>query len=527
MKSIREIIRLSVETDSSLRTISRATLVSRPVVNEYIRKFRYSGLTYEEIKGMDDDSLLMVFKDKTVSMQDRYSQLSKKFDYYLAELKKPYVTIEKLWEEYIHENPQGFKRSQFFNHLQKWRAACKLTMHIEHKAGDRMFIDFTGKKLYITDRQTGVKKPAETFVAILPASHVTFVQAVENQKTESWIKGSEEALWYFGGTPKIIVPDCAKAAVNKATRYEPFINSEYARFAEHYEVIVLPARPHHPDDKALVENAVKIVYHWIYASLRDQVFYSIGDLNHAIRKELENYNSKKMQGTGLSRKELFETTEKNSLGQLPLQLYESKESCKATIQSNYHVLLSADKQYYSVPYSFYGKSLQQIGLKTKAEILSTRDSVEIYFKNERIAVHKRARPGVKYTTNPEHMPESHRAYLERWNPEKIIALAKSAGIDVATMVEKIISRHVHPEQSYNTCRGIIFLAKSFGNDRLNKACKTALYFKQYSYKAVKEILDHKREEFTPEPDLFDPLPEHSNIRGCEYYQKSLKEELAV
>jgi transposase len=341
MKKIREIIRLSVETDLSLRNISRAAQVSRPVVNEYVKKFSYSGLTYEEIKGMDDDNLLMVFKDKTVSMQDRYSQLSKKFDYYLAELKKPYVTIVKLWEEYIHENPQGFKRSQFCYHLQKWRAACKLTMHIEHKAGDRMFIDFTGKKLYITDRQTGVKRPAETFVAILPASQLTFVQATENQKTESWIKGSEEALWYFGGKPKIIVPDCAKAAVDKATHYEPFINSEYARFAEHYEVIVLPARPVHPNDKALVENAVRLVYHWIYASLRDQVFYSINELNHAILKELGNYNSKKMQGTGLSRKELFETTEKTSLGQLPLLLYEPKESCRATIQSNYHVLLSA------------------------------------------------------------------------------------------------------------------------------------------------------------------------------------------
>jgi hypothetical protein len=277
----------------------------------------------------------------------------------------------------------------------------------------------------------------------------------------------------------------------------------------------------------LVENAVRLVYHWIYASLRDQVFYSIHELNHAILKELENYNSKKMQGTGLSRKELFETTEKTSLGQLPLLLYEHKESCKATIQSNYHVLLSADKQYYSVPYSFYRKSLEQNGVKTKAEILYNRDSVEIYFKNERIAVHKRARAGFKYTTNPEHMPESHRAYLERWNPEKIIGLAKSAGIDVASMVEKIIGRHVHPEQSYNTCRGIIFLARTFGNDRLNKACRIALYFKQYSYKAVKEILDHNREEFTPEPELFDPLPEHSNIRGCEYYQKSLQEELAV
>jgi len=395
-------------------------------------------------------------------------------------------------------------------------------MHIEHKAGDKMFVDYAGKKLFITDKITKEKHENETFVAILPASHYTFVYTTENQKTYSWIKATEEALWFFEGTPKAIVPDCCKSAVTHASKYEPDINSDYSRFADHYNIAIIPARPLHPDDKALVENAMKIVYSWIYASLRNEVFYSISELNNAILIQLENYNAKKMQGTGISRLELFNNTEKDALGRLPLDFYEPKKASKATIQSNYHVLLSEDKHYYSVPYIYYTK-MNQEGRKTKAELLYTEESVEIYYKNDRIAVHRRDKIRNGYTTNPIHMPESHRAYLERWNPEKIINLAKSKGEEVSLLVEKIMNTHKHPEQSYNTCKGIIFLSKTFGNERLNKASKKALYFNRYSYKAVKEILVNNREDFEEEPDLFKCLPEHSNIRGAKYYLEKIKE----
>ncbi len=524
MKKIREIIRLAVKTDLSLRKIARATQTSRPVVGTYVKSFNNSGLTYEETQKLGDDNLLEILQDKTNTRSDRYAQLSSKFEYYVQELKKPHVTVQKLWEEYIAENPSGFMRSQFFHYFKTWRNSCKLTMHIEHKAGERMFVDFTGKKLHITDKTTGKKKAVETFVAILPASHYTFVYVTENQKTCNWIKDSEQALCHFGGTTKIIVPDSYKSAVSKACRYEPDINPEYGRFAEHYHTTIIPARPLHPDDKALVENAIRIVYHWIYASLRNEVFYSIPELNSAILRELEKYNTKKMQIPGISRQELFHKTEKNALGDLPLCLHEAKSSSKATIQSNYHVLLSEDKHYYSVPYPFYSKSREQ-GKKIKAEILYTHETVEIYFKNERIAVHKRDKTRNGYTTNPLHMPESHRAYLEKWNPEKIISLAVLKGPDVALIVRKIMNNHRHPEQAYNTCRGIIFLSKTYGNERLNKACKKALYFKNCTYKAVREILVHNREDFEEEPDLFNTLPEHSNIRGAEYYSNKIREEI--
>src|SRR4030042_3128712 len=522
MKKIREIIRLLSTTELSVRKISRAVNVSRPAITDYIDKFNKSGLLFEEIEKLNDDDLESIIKKKNDNFNERYLQLSSKLDYYAQELKKPHVTIHKLWEEYIAEHPDGYSRSQFSYHFQIWRKASDLTMHIEHKAGDKMFVDFAGKKLFITDRMTGEKHEVETFVAILPASHYTFVCVTENQKTVNWIKGTEEALWYFEGVPKAIVPDCFKSAVTRHCRYEPDINPEYARFAEHYKTAIIPARPMHPDDKALVENAVKIVYSWIYAALRNEAFYSIAELNHAILIELEKYNAKKMQVSGISRLDLFTNTEKNTLASLPISFYEPKTVAKASIQSCYHVLLTEDKHYYSVPYIYYTKSLQD-KKKTKAELLYNEDSVEIYFKNERIAFHIRNKTRNRYTTEPLHMPESHRAYLERWNPEKIINLAKSKGEDVEMLIEKTMDNHKHPEQSYNVCRGIIFLSKNYGNERLNKACRKAMYFGRYSYKAVKEILANNREEFEEEPDLFKSLPDHSNIRGKEYYKEKLKE----
>jgi transposase len=528
MKKIKEVIRLGSMNNLSIRKIARSLIISRPVAAKYLAVFQSSGLTYDEIKDLNDDGVYELFfggPDQKRDENERYAHLSSRFEYFSQELKKRHVTLQKLWEEYIAEYPNGYSRTRFFDHYSQWKKSCELTMHIEHKAGDKMFVDFTGKKLFLTDRETGEKKSAETFVAILPASHYTFVCATEDQKTASWIKGSEEAIWYFGGTATAITPDCYKSAVKRHSQYDPEINPEYARFAEHYNTVILPARPMHPKDKALVENAVKIVYNWIYASLRNRVFYTLAELNQAILAELEKYNAKKMQLTKLSRLELFEKTEKSTLKSLPITLYEHKSCCKASIQSNYHVLLTEDKCYYSVPYRYYAESQAAGGQKVKAELFYSHDCVEIYFRGDRIAVHPRKK-SKKYNTNPDHMPEKHRRYLERWNPEKIIALAKTKGPNVAEFIEKIISTHKHPEQSYKTCKGIIFMSRNYGNSRLDQACKKALHLGYCSYKAITEMLAHNRENLEEEPSLFDPvLPEHQNIRGKTYYQQLLKEHV--
>lgn len=527
MKKIKEIIRLYTSTGLSNRKIARACNISRPIVTKCISLFNSSGFSYNEINSLDEQSINDLFfpnsRSKSLS-NERYSYLSSRFEYFLEELKRPHVTLTKLWEEYIEENPDGYGRSQFCEHFNQWRKSCELTMHLEHKAGDKMFVDFAGKKLYLMDKITGKKIPVETFVAILPASLYTFVCAAESQKTKDWIKCTQEALWYFGGSTNAITPDCFKSAVKKYNKYDPEINPEYSMFADHYDAVILPARPMHPKDKALVENAVKIVYHWIYASLRNKVFYTLGELNRTILIELEKFNSKKMQVSKLSRIQLFEKIEKNVLKPLPNKLFEYKKCAKASIQSDYHVKLSEDKKYYSVPYKYYSESLKTGNNKIKADIYYTNDAVEIFFKGQRIACHKRDYTNLKYITNPEHMPEKHKRYLERWNPEKMINLAKSKGKDVSGLVEIIIAKHKHPEQSYKTCRGIIFLANSYGAARLDKACKKAVYFGYHSYKAVSDMLKNNNEEFEEEEDLFSQtLPEHKNIRGKNYYKNKLLE----
>lgn len=526
MKKIKEVIRLGDNGQFSLRQIASAVHLSRPVVTKYLTVFKSTGLTYDEIKEFNDteiEELIFTKHGESRDNNSRYAVLSDKFEYFLIELKRPHVTLQKLWEEYIEEQPDGYSRSQFFEHFYRWRKSSELTMHIEHKSGDRMFVDFTGKKLYLTDRETGTKIAVETFVAILPACQYTYVCATKSQKTEDWIKGTEEAFWYFGGTTTAITPDCYRSAVKKFNRYDPEINPAYSQFAEHYDAVILPARPRHPKDKALVENAVKIVYSRIYASLRNEVFYTLEELNRAIQIQLEKYNAKKMQTTSISRREMFEKLEKHCLKDLPLTLFERKEHAKALIQSNYHVLLRGDKRYYSVPYRYYAESRQNKN-PVKSDIYFTQDTVEVHYSNKRIAIHKRVFAGPKYITNLDHMPEKHRRYLERWNPDKIITLAKTKGPSVAVLIEKLINKHKHPEQSYNTCRGIIFLSRNYGMQRLDKACLKALHLGYYSYKAVSDILKNNREAMEEEPDLFSELlPDHENVRGKEYFKKRLKE----
>jgi len=520
MKKIKEILRLSCLEGLSLRQISKAVSVSRPAISKYINAFNVLNMRYDEIKNLNEDRIieLLFGNPKDKDNNKRYADLSEKFEYFAKEIKKKNVTLQKLWEEYIEENPDGYSRSQFCEHFNSWRRSCEITMHIEHKAGEKMFVDFAGKKLNLTDKKTGELLPVEVFVAILPASHYTFVCAVKSLKTADWIRGSEEAFWYFGGTPKVITPDCFKSAVKKFDRYNPEINPGYSRFAEHYNVAVVPARPAHPKDKALVENAVKIVYSRIYAGLRNDVFYSLEELNRAILIELEKYNSRKMQNTKLSRIELFNSTEKNVLNNLPKDLYENKKYTKSKIHSNYHVFLNEDKKYYSVPFKYFAESR-----KTKVDIYYTDASVEIYFKNERISVHKRDYSSKSYITNTNHLPLNHKAFLERLNPEKTIALAKSKGRYVEELLNIIIAEHKIPEQSYYCSKGFIKLAKIFGKDRLDKACKRSISLGICEYKAVFGILKNNLENIDEKsmPNE-ENIPQNNDVRGKEYFKKKLK-----
>lgn len=506
MNKLREIVRLAQTADLSQRAITRALGVSRPVVKEYLTKIDKAGLSYEMIKNMDDDALLQAVTDKTLKTNERYNTLYQQFDYISKELKRTGVTLERLWHEYRQKHPNGYGYSQFCYHYQVWRSSSEITMNISHKAGDKMFVDFAGKKLEIVNRQTGEISEVETFIAVLGASQYTYIEAAADQKKHDWIKVNQNALIYFGGVPEAIVPDNLKSAVNKTNKYEPEINPEYADFARHYQTTILPARAKHPKDKALVEGAVRIVYNRIYAALRDRIFHSLEELNGAIRMELERYNSIPMQRLNISRRQLYDDIEKNTLNPLPEEKYQLRTFKSLKAQFNYHIYLSEDKHNYSVPYRYRGKQVT---------VIFTDSVVEIFYKNKRIALHKRNQTISGYSTFKEHMPKQHRQY-EEWSPQRFSNWAAKIGTCVETVISTVLAGKKHPEQAYKTCMGILKLTDKYGDHRLNHACEKAIEFDYISYKGIKYILENKLDNYQEE--MFQPLPAHNNIRGQYYYQ---------
>ena len=506
MNKIREIIRLHAKGGLSNRQIARVLNISRPVVSQYLTDYRASGLDYDKIATMDDDELMGIFESTKRAVSEKYRKLSERFGYFVKELKRTGVTLDLLWQEYKKEEPSGYNRTQFCHYFKVWRDSSEVTMHIEHKAGEKMFVDYPGKKLMVYNRLTGIGREVETIVAVLGASQLTYAEATESQRKEEWIKSNENALRYYGGVPRAIVPDCLKSAVDKADKYEPDINPEYADFARYHDTVILPARPRSPKDKALVENAVKIIYRRVFAPLRDKIFYSLEELNEAIGERLEVHNNMPFQRMKLSRRDLFNQTEKQVLKPLRPERYELRRYLNVKVQFNYHIAFSPDKHYYSVPWRYSGK---------RVTVIYSSSSVEIYHKNIRIASHIRDFALNRYTTVKEHMPSHHRFY-DSWSPQRMVNWAGAIGISVRVMIEKVLESRQYPEQAYRACLGILNLSRKYGRQRLDRACDRALGYKSYSYKSVKNILENNMDKIEEETAL-QTLPIHKNIRGNQYF----------
>lgn len=511
MKKIREIIRLKSTTSLSDREISRALQVARPVVAKYWKQFSESGLRFEQIDELPDSVLVSRLKRPNVGANQRYLALCTLFPYFVVELRKTGVTLQLLWEEYKHEHPAGFQYSQFCHHFLQWRNASEVRMHIPHKAGAKMFVDYTGKKLCYTERKSGKEVPVETFVAVLGASGLTYAEASASQQKEDWIRSNERAFRYFGGSTDAIVPDNLRSAVTRADPYEPDLNPEYAEFAEHYHSVVIPARVRKARDKALAENAVRLLYERIYARLRNRTFYSLEELNEAIWELLEAHNNRPFQRLKFSRRELFEQSERSALHPLPAEQFPRKSTHWATVAFNYHVELREDRHYYSVPHYLYRKEP-----KTKVKLVYDERIVAIYYDHVRIAQHRRDRSPNGYTTIPAHMPERHRAYGD-WSPERLERWAEAIGEEVLTVIRNVLASRRHPEQAYRVCMGILSLAKQHGNRRLNAVCAKANEYGTTSLKRIRAMIDLAEEEDLQQRQLFRHLPDHENIRGANYY----------
>jgi len=509
MIKIRQILRLYCQGYSKL-AIAAQSGVSRNTLKKYIKEFTAINLTFDEISELSDKELEDLFVKPTERpLNARLQTLFNLFPSIDKALKKKGVTRYILWEEYKSNHPDGLGLSQFKHYYAQWKSQVNPTMHMEHKAGDKLYVDFAGDKLCIVDKQTGEITQVEVFVAILGASQLTYVEAVMTQQKEDFIAACENTLHYCGGVPAAIVPDNLKSAVTKSSKYEPIVNETFADFAEHYATTILPARAYRPRDKALVENAVRIIYSRIYVKIKAKYHYSLEQLNAAIREELERHNNAPMRGRNYSRRQQFDEIEKNALMPLAPLRYEMKKYQYATVAKNGHVGLSTDKHYYSVPYKFIGK---------KVKILYSRHSVEVYYNYERIALHSRTKGPYQYTTDKEHLASTHR-FVSDWTAEKFISWSESIHEDVKLYILKVLDRKRHPEQAYKSCIGILGFAKKVGNERLIKACQRALGYGAYNYKTIQKILEREL-DLRDTPDETDQLkmPFHDNIRGENYYQ---------
>lgn len=508
MSKLRHVLKLYCQGQSKL-LISTTTGLSRNTVKKYINAFISLKTTWEDVSQLPDKDLDELFcKEPEPIIDDRLTPLHDFFKSQEKRLRYRGVTLLRLWEAYHAENPDGFKMTAFYRHFNIWKRRVHPSMHMDHKAGDKMFVDYTGEKLEVVDPQNGEVKNMEVFVAILGASQLTYVEAIESQRVEDFISCCENALHYFGGAPNAIVPDNLKSAVIRSNRYEPKLNENFEAFADYYGMSVLPARAYKPKDKALVEGAVKITYMRIFAALPKELPTSLTELNQRILMRLDAHNKTAFKGRNYSRLEQFVEMEKAMLQPLPPKRFELRSSSVATVMKNGHVCLSADKHYYSVPYGYISK---------KVRMLYSKSVVEIFYRYESIAKHERVRSAHNYTTDPSHMATQHQVLAE-WNPDYFLAQARSIGKEVEFYIAQVLNKKPHPEQAYKSCQGILSFAKRVGHQRLIKACQRAHAYGLYHFRAIEDILQRGLDMFDLEEDRQLPMPEHENIRGKNYYQ---------
>jgi len=491
-----EILRLW-ELGFSKSKIGVSAKVHRKTVRNYVSRAKAFGIKSTELEGIAEEKYQQIFCDNRVGRKRIKEELN--YEYISTELKRRGVTLLLLWEEYLLQTPEGHSYSGYCARYLQWAKTQKVSMRILHKAGEKCFVDYSGMKfpIYNRDKPDEILHEAEIFVSALGASNYTYLEASESQKLINWIGSHVRMFEYFGGVTAITVPDNLKSGVTQADYFEPGINKTYHDFAKHYGTAIIPARPKKPKDKSKVENAVLQVQRRLLAVLRNQKFFSIAELNLKLKELREKLNNRVMKSYGKSRKDLYLELDKPALKALPLNKYEfsTYKLCKVNI--DYHV--EVFQHYYSVPY-------QHVGEQVEAKV--NEKFIEIYLKGQRIALHARSSLKGRHTTLKEHMPAQHR-YMEKWNPMRFLEWAGNIGSETKIQINSILLSRKLPEQSYRSCLGVLTLAKKHGNFKLEQACKTANQFGAVSVRSIKNILENKpyqKEEATL------PLV-HSNIRG--------------
>ena len=505
MRKIREVFRLKFDCELSNRKIAKSFHIARSTVAEYLFRFQQAALSWPLPQDLDDVQLEQLLYPPPPAPFASVRPLPD-CNYIHCELRKKGVTLSLLWQEYKEQNPHGYQYSQFCHLYRQWAAKIDPVMRQEHRAGEKMFVAYTGQTAPVYDLHTNQMREAQIFVAVLGASNYTYAEATWSQSLPDWIGSHSRAFAFFGGVPKVVVPDNLKSAVSKASFYDPDINPTYLDMADHYGTAVIPARVRKPKDKAKVEVAVQVVERWILARLRNRQFFSLRQLNQAIAKLLEDLNNKPFQKLPGSRKSAFESMDRPALNPLPSQAYQFAEWKKATVNVDYHI--EVDRHYYSVPHTL---------IKKKIDVRITNNTIECFYKSKRVASHIRSYHKGRHSTVKEHMPRSHQKWAE-WTPQRFIRWAAKIGPHTQSLIENVLNSRAHPQQGFRSCLGILRLAKSYGNDRLEAACRRAVDIGGTSYRSVQSILKHNLDQ-KPLPDQSSKSPpiEHINIRGARYY----------
>ena len=503
MRKVREVLRLHYATGMSLRAIARSLKVSPATVGKCIRRAEAQGLGWPLPDSLDDAGLeRRLFpapaprgKPRPVP---RWSEVHR-------ELRAKGVTLALLWEEYKAVHPEGLQYSWFCEQYRAWASQLDVVMRQEHRAGEKLFVDYAGHTVGVVDRRTGELRQAQVFVAVLGASSYTYAEATWTQGLADWVGSHVRAFEFFGGCPELVVPDNLRSAVSRAHRYEPDTNPTYHDLARHYGVAVLPARVRRPRDKAKVEVGVQVVERWILAALRHRTCFSLAELNAAIAELLQRLNARALRKLPGSRRSLFEQLDRPALRPLPTERYVFAEWKKVRVNIDYHVEVAG--HYYSVPHALARRPL---------DVRLTAHTVECLYRGQRVASHVRSPLKGRHTTADEHMPEKHRR-MGQWTPERFIRWAEKTGPHTATLITTVLGSRRHPQQAFRSCLGILRLAKSYGEARLEAAARRALAIGSHSYRSVESILAHRLDGTASEPvEPAAPL-EHHNIRGAGYY----------
>ena len=503
MRKIREVLRLKFDCNRTYSQIAESCLIGRSTVSDYLDRFQAAKLSWPLPDELDDQRLEQLLFPSSVSNPSTQRALPD-WQYIHSELRRKGVTLMLLWQEYKQLSLNGYQYSQFCQLYRNWAGRIDPVMRQEHRAGEKEFVDYAGMTVPVFDKASGKWRQAQIFVAVLGASNYTYTEATWTQSLPDWIAAHCRAFAFFGGVTELVIPDNTKTGVKHPCFYEPDINPTYLDMARHYGTAIIPARVRKPKDKAKVETAVQIVERWILARLRNQRFFSLGQLNESIRILLEKLNTKPFQKLQGTRKSLFETIDRPALNPLPQNPYRFAEWKKARVHIDYHI--EVWRHYFSVPYSLIGKQI---------DVRITETTIECFFKNKRVASH--IRTDQRYTTTREHMPPSHQKWAD-WNPDRFIRWAEKIGPQTSQLINKVLASRPHPQQGFRSALGILRLANDYGDKRLEAACSRALTIGGISYRSVASILKHclDQRSLTDTSDQ-QPIVTHANIRGARYY----------